>query len=72
MKKKVANEMFEEALAAVGDGADWADIDQAQTWRDLDEQTFLSTYCWAVFATNFKVSILEERFGRLQKGIQTV
>lgn len=67
MKKKVANEMFEEALAAVGDGADWADIDRAQTWRDLDAQTFLAEYCWVVFAAGFKVSILEGHFGELRK-----
>lgn len=54
-------------LAEVGDSADWADIDRAKTWRDLDEKAFLAEYCWVVFAAGFKVSILEEKFEELQK-----
>ena len=67
MKKRVAKKMFDEALAAVGDRADWADIDQAETWRDLDEQTFLGQYCWAVFAVRFNVSTLGKHFGELRE-----
>lgn len=67
MKKRVAKDMFEEALAEVGDRADWADIDRAKTWRDLDERAFLAEYCWVVFAAGFKVSILEEKFGELER-----
>lgn len=70
MKKRVAKKMFEEALAAVGDEADWADIDQAKTWRDLDEKTFLGEYCWVVFAAGFNVSILSGKFGELQRAFK--
>ena len=66
MKKIVAKQMFDEALEAVGDQADWADIDQAETWRNLDEQTFLGQYCWVVFAAGFKVSTLEKHFDELR------
>lgn len=67
MKKKAATKMFDEALAEVGDSADWADIDRAKTWRELDENAFLAEYCWVVFAAGFKVSILEEKFEELQR-----
>ena len=67
MKKRVAKQMFDEALAAVGNQADWADIDQAETWRNLDEQTFLGAYCWVVFSTGFGVSIVEKHFEKLQE-----
>ena len=70
MKKRVAKKMFEEALAAVGDEADWADIDQAKTWRDLNEKTFLGEYCWVVFAAGFNVSILSGKFGELQRAFK--
>ena len=62
--------MFEKALVAVGDGADWADIDRTKTWQKLDEQTFLAEYCWVVFAAGFRVSILEERFGELREAFK--
>lgn len=62
--------MFEEALASVGDRANWADIDRSKTWRSLDEKTFLTAYCWVVFATRFNVSILEGHFGELQKAFK--
>lgn len=67
MEEAVADKMFEEALAAVGDRANWADIDRAKTWRELDEQTFLGEYCWVVFAARFNVSIVERCFGELQE-----
>ena len=67
MEEAVADKMFEEALAAVGDDADWADIDRAKTWQELDEQTFLGEYCWVVFASGFKVAVVEKHFGELQE-----
>ena len=67
MKKKAARKMFEEALVAVGDGADWADIDRVQVWRELDEQAFLAEYCWVVFACGFKVAIVEDRFKDIKR-----
>lgn len=41
MNKEKAKELFEAARDAVGDGADWADIDQEEKWNRLDEQEFL-------------------------------
>ena len=67
MNKEKAKELFEAALDAVGDGADWADIDQEETWNRLDEQKFLEQYCWVVFASGFNVSILERSFGKISK-----
>lgn len=70
MNKEKARELFEAALEAVGDGADWADIDQKETWNRLDEQEFLGQYCWVVFASGFNVSILEKHFGKISKVFQ--
>ena len=67
MKKKTARRMFEEAQEAVGYRADWADIDRVQTWRDLDEQEFLSQYCWVVFASGFRVAVVEKYFEDIEK-----
>lgn len=65
MNKVRARKMFEEALEAVGDRADWADIDRQKTWEELDEQTFLTEYCHVVFTTGFSVSIVEGRFSEM-------
>lgn len=70
MNKEKARELFEAALDAVGDGADWADIDREKTWNDLDEQEFLGQYCWVVFASGFRASILEKHFEKIRKVFQ--
>ena len=67
MNEEKARELFEAARDAVGDGADWADINQEETWNGLDEREFLREYCWVVFASGFSVSILEKRFGKIGK-----
>ena len=69
MKKKTARRMFEEAQEAVGYRADWADIDRVQTWRDLDEQEFLSQYCWVVFASGFRVAVVEKYFEDIEDAV---
>lgn len=70
MNKEKARELFEAALDAVGDGADWADIDREKTWNDLDEREFLGQYCWVVFASGFRVSILEKHFEKISEVFQ--
>ena len=70
MNKEKARELFEAARVAVGDGADWADIDQEKTWNGLDERTFLGQYCWVVFASGFNVSILEKHFEKISEVFQ--
>ena len=70
MNKNKARKLFEAALEAVGDQADWANIDQEETWNSLDEQDFLGEYCWVVFASGFKVSILEKKFDGISKVFQ--
>ena len=67
MNKQKARRMFEEAQEAVGGQADWADIDRVQVWRDLDEQAFLTEYCWVVFACGFKVAVVEKHFDKIEK-----
>ena len=67
MKKKTARRMFEKALAAVGNQADWADIDREEVWRALDEKEFLGQYCWVVFACGFKVDIVKGCFEDIEK-----
>ena len=67
MNKEKARELFEAALDAVGNRADWADIDQEKTWNSLDEREFLGQYCWVVFASGFRVSILEKHFEKISE-----
>ena len=64
MKKNKARKLFEAALAG------WADIDQEEQWNGLDEQAFLTEYCWVVFASGFRVSILEKHFENIRKVFQ--
>ena len=70
MQKNKARKLFEAALDAIGDQADWADIDQEEQWNSLDEQTFLIEYCWVVFASGFQVSILQKHFENIRKVFQ--
>ena len=70
MNKNKAKKLFEAARDAVGGQADWADIDQEETWNSLNEQEFLRQYCWVVFASGFRVSILEKKFDDIQKVFQ--
>lgn len=67
MNKLKAKRMFEEALRAVGDSADWHPEDMAKQWRELDEKEFLSQYCWVVFASGFKVAQLRPVFPSISK-----
>ena len=67
MKKGMARKMFEDALAIVGNQADWADINSAKTWWNLNEQTFLGEYCWVVFAAGFKETTLKKHFEDIEK-----
>ena len=71
MDKEKARELFEAAWDEVGDlAAEWADIDQEKTWNSLNEQTFLGEYCWVVFASGFRVSILEKHFEKISEVFQ--
>ena len=68
MNKEKARELFEAAWDEVGDlAAEWADIDQEKTWNDLDEREFLGQYCWVVFASGFRVSILKKHFEKISE-----
>ena len=70
MNKNKARKLFEAARDAVGGQAYWADIDRKKTWNSLDEQEFLGQYCWVVFASGFRVAILEKKFDDIQKVFQ--
>ena len=67
MNKRKAKTMFEEALRAVGDSADWHPEDMAKQWRELDEKEFLSRYCWVVYTANWNVDQLKKEFPIISK-----
>ena len=67
MNKLKAKRMFEEALRAVGDSADWHPEDMAKQWRALNEKEFLSQYCWVVYAANWNVDQLKKEFPIISK-----
>lgn len=58
--------MFESAKAyceaEYADEVDWANSITPETFKNLRTKGFLSTYCWVVYASGFKVSTIEGIF----------
>lgn len=48
------------------DELNWAKKTDSNTFKYLKAKTFLSEYCWVVYASGFKVSIIEEKFPKLK------
>jgi hypothetical protein len=70
LKKSTAIRMFESAKAYCEaehpDEVDWANSITTETFRNLRSKRFLSEYCWVVYASGFKVSIIEAIFPDLK------
>jgi hypothetical protein len=61
--QQLAQQAFEHLTENYQDTLAWAhNVD----FRNLKLKTFLWNYCWVVYASGFKVAILEERFPSLQ------
>jgi hypothetical protein len=70
MNTQLANECFRAAAAYVSEHcADELDWVRGITPEFLDEMTcsgFLEEYCWVVYASGFRVSVLKQKFGQLK------
>ncbi len=70
MKQATAIRMFEAAKsyceAEHADEVDWANSINPETFKNLRSKQFLSEYCWVIYASGFKVSIIEAIFPDLQ------
>ena len=70
MKRSKASRMFEEAKkyceANYPDELDWANGINSETFRNLKSKRFLAEYCWVIYASGFKVSIVESIFPELR------
>lgn len=45
---------------------EWARSITSDTFKNIKSKKFLEVYCWVVYASGFKVSILEEKFPSLK------
>ncbi len=70
MKQATAIRMFEAAKAYCEtehpNEIAWANSITHETFKNLRSKRFLSEYCWVVYASGFKVSIIEAIFSDLQ------
>lgn len=74
MNQEKAVKMFEIAKAYCKenhlDEFEWANSINPETFKNLRSKRFLSQYCWVVYASGFKVSIIEGIFPRLQSAFK--
>lgn len=70
LNKATAIRMFEAAKAYCEaehqDEVDWANSINPETFKNLKSKRFLSEYCWVVYVSGFKVSIIDEIFPSLR------
>lgn len=74
MSKSKASRMFEEAKKYCEENypneLEWANSINSNTFRNLKSKQFLTHYCWVIYASGFKVSIIEEKFPDLKKAFK--
>jgi hypothetical protein len=67
---KLAQQAFDHLEENDPDMLAWARNVGPTTFRNLRLKTFLWDYCWVVYASGFKVAIIEEKFPSLQKAFK--
>jgi len=74
MNKTKAKRMFEEALSYCEENyrkeLEWAKGAGWGTFQKLTAKEFLGQYCWVVYASGFRVSIIERIFPELEKAFK--
>ena len=65
--RKLAQQAFKHLKKNDPDTLAWARNVGTTTFRNLRLKVFLSEYCWVVYASGFKVAIIQEKFPSLQK-----
>ncbi len=70
MKKRTAERLFEMAHAHISEmdpeGLAWALKRGDRRFAGITSRAFVGEYCWVVYASGFKVSILEVKFSKLE------
>lgn len=74
LNKDNAKQMFESAKAycetECPDEVKWAKSITHKTFQTLTAEQFLYQYCWVVYASGFRVSIIEKRFPKIRDAFQ--
>jgi len=52
------------------DTLSWAQSIGPNTFRNLREKQFLYSYCWVIYASGFKVAVIEAKFPHLQEAFK--
>ena len=64
--RKLAQSSLDHLKETDPDALEWARNVGPSTFRNLRLKKFLSEYCWVVYASGFKFTIVETRFPALQ------
>lgn len=74
MNYKKLKMLYQDALAYIEknkwDELDWARSVNADTFKHLKARQFLYMYCWVVYASGFRVAVVEEKFPALKKAFK--
>jgi len=74
MYKRNASKMFEEARDYCEENytaeLDWANGINAETFKNIKSQRFLTEYCWVIYVSGFKVSTVESIFPDLKEAFK--
>lgn len=72
MEKRKAKLFFKTAMSYVvsnrRDELNWAR--KIKPFRDTTLKRFLSMYCWVIYASGFRVSVIEDRFEEIRKAFK--
>jgi len=74
MKSKTLDKLYKQALAYIqvnrAEELEWARGINENTFKNIRSKGFLAEYCWVVYASGFKVSIVEEKFSVLKSAFK--
>lgn len=74
MNKEKLDKLFETAYEYCQvnhpDVLAWANRINEDTFKNLDQSSFLYEYCWTVYASGFKYEIINEKFPKIKKAFK--
>jgi 3-methyladenine DNA glycosylase Tag len=74
MKLEILNSIYKQAFTYMqthkAEELEWARGINENTFKNIKAKIFLSEYCWVVYASGFKVSIVEEKFPFLKSAFK--
>lgn len=74
MKLKMLKSIYKQAFTYMqthkAEELEWARRINENTFKNIKSKAFLEAYCWVVYASGFKVSIVEEKFPSLKSAFK--